>query len=30
MGFYSTKSPETGAFVADKRTDTGLKMYDEA
>lgn len=30
MGFYSTKSPETGAFVADKRTDAGLKMYDEA
>lgn len=30
MGFYSTKSPETGAFVADKRTDAGLKMYNEA
>ena len=31
MGFYSTKSPETGAYVADKRdSDTGLKIYDEA
>lgn len=31
MGFYSTKSPETGAYVADKRdTNTGLKIYDEA
>ena len=30
MGFYSTRSPETGAYVAGKRTEEGTPVYEAA